>query len=60
MSKANEETSQVGRLVMSDKGFAAATIGTMFLMLKEQYTDAQIKKMFTRKKVDAILKVLGA
>ena len=39
--------------------FAAHTIGTMLLMLKERYTDAEIKKMLTTKKVSGALKILN-
>ena len=39
--------------------FAAQTIGTMLLMLKDKYTDAQIKKMLTTGKVEKILKILN-
>ena len=42
-----------------EKGFASTTIGVMLLMLKEEYTDAQIKEMLTREKVSEILKVLS-
>ena len=39
--------------------FAASTIGTMLEMLKGEYTDTQIKKMLTRKKVSGMLKVIN-
>ena len=44
---------------MDDMGLAASTLGVMLLILREKYTDAQIKKMLTRKKLSAMLKVLN-
>ena len=43
----------------NDMEFAANTIGTMLGMLKEKYTDAQIKKMLSSKKVSEMLKVIN-
>lgn len=41
-----------------DMGLAASIIGIMIGMLRERYTDVQIRKMLRRKNIDDILKVL--
>jgi len=39
--------------------YAVTVIGVFFLILKESFTDAEIKRMFRAKKVSGYLKVLG-
>jgi hypothetical protein len=39
--------------------FAAQAIGVMLLILKEYYSDAEIKKMLTRKKIADCLDILN-
>lgn len=41
-----------------DYGFAGVTIGIMIKMLREEFTDEQIKKMLTRKKITAAMEIL--
>lgn len=39
--------------------FAAKTIGTMLIILKERYTDIEICKMLTEKKIKNIIDFLN-
>ena len=43
----------------TDYSFAANTIGAVFGIFKEKYSDAEIKRMLTRKKVAAARKARG-
>ncbi|MEW8120050.1 MAG: hypothetical protein AB2792_23055 [Candidatus Thiodiazotropha sp.] len=44
---------------MSDRyAYAALTIAIMLSMLQEKFTDTEVKRLLTRKKVSAALKVL--
>ena len=42
-----------------DYAFAANCIGVMLLILKDKYSDAEIKKMLQAKKITGMLNALG-
>ena len=42
-----------------DMEYAATTIGLMLRVLKDRYSDAQIMKMLSKRKVSGMLKVVS-
>jgi hypothetical protein len=53
MSKVKKELS------MEDKHFAAATITSLLGIMKVKFTDAQIKKLLSKKNIEETLKLIN-